>query len=88
MTFRIYGMSRKDARTLVGDYVRLAWRIANEKLGPKGILEELSEIGKDYPIRESVKDLMNIDCYNGWTEELRYFSSVMTSTLQVSKVRN
>ena len=30
VTFRIYGMFRKDARSAVGDYVRLAWRIVNE----------------------------------------------------------
>jgi hypothetical protein len=32
MTFRIYGISRNDARTRVGEYVRLAWRVVNEKL--------------------------------------------------------
>ena len=32
VTFRIYGLFDKDARTAVGDYVSLAWRIVNERL--------------------------------------------------------
>ena len=31
VTFRIFGMCGKDARTGVGDYVGFAWRITNEK---------------------------------------------------------
>lgn len=73
VTFRIYGMAGKDARTHVGDYIRLAWTIANEKLAVKPILEALAEIGKDYPISRTAKELANSDCYEGWTEELRYF---------------
>lgn len=73
VTFRIYGMFRKDARTGVGDYVRLAWRIVNEKLSPKRIQEELSAIGIDFPVEKAIAKLSESDCYNGWQEELRYF---------------
>lgn len=73
ITFRIYGMAGKDARAHVGDYVRLAWSITNDKLGAKPILEALGEIGKDYPISRTARELMDSDCYEGWTEELRYF---------------
>lgn len=73
VTFRIFGMGRRDARTKVGDYVRLAWRISNEELGFKVVLEQLRQIGDDFPIREVAKELFKRDCYQGWTEQLRYF---------------
>lgn len=73
VTFRIYGMFKKDARTAVGDYVRLAWRIVNGKLSVDDILQRLSRIGAGYPIAEAVKSLRERNCYTGWGEELRYF---------------
>ena len=73
VTFRIYGMLGKDARTAVGDYVRLAWRIVRQKLSAAAILEKLSGIGAGFPIAEAVKNLEETNCYEGWQEELRYF---------------
>ena len=73
VTFRIYGMLRKDARTAVGDYVRLAWRIIQQKLPAAVILESLSNIGAGFPIAEAVKELAGTNRYEGWQEELRYF---------------
>lgn len=73
VTFRIYGMLRKDARTAVGDYVRLAWRIIQQKLSAAAILEKLSGIGAGFPIAEAVKNLEEANCYEGWQEDLRYF---------------
>ena len=72
VTFRIFGMNRRDARTGIGTYVRLAWRIKNDKLTFGNIMLGLSELGADYSIKESVKQLRATDCYNGWREELRY----------------
>ncbi len=66
-------MAGKDARAHVGDYVRLAWNIASDKLTANEILDRISEIGKEYAVRATAKELLNSDCYNGWTEELRYF---------------
>ena len=73
VTFRIYGMFRYDARTAVGDYVRLAWSIINEKLPASKILERLSTIGADFPIDKAIKKLQRADCYTDWQEGLRYF---------------
>ncbi len=73
VTFRIYGMFRKDARTAVGEYVRLAWRIVNESLAPSDMLKALSEIGSRFPVDEAVENLRNSNCYTYWREELRYF---------------
>jgi hypothetical protein len=73
VTFRIYGMARKDARTKVGEYVRLAWRVTNENLSTDAILKELKALGKEFPMREVISELTNRDCYQGWTVQLRYF---------------
>lgn len=73
VTFRIYGMFRKDARWAVGDYVRLAWRIVNERLSPGETLKELSDIGSKFPVNEAIANLRNANCYTYWGEELRYF---------------
>ncbi|MBT9141421.1 MAG: hypothetical protein DDT30_02013 [Dehalococcoidia bacterium] len=73
LTFRIYGMLGKDARTAVGDYVRLAWWIIQQKLPAAAILKRLSGIGAAFPIAEAVKNLKGTNCYEGWQENLRYF---------------
>jgi len=53
--------------------VRLAWRITNEKLSARTILDKLAELGREFPAKHAVKELWKSDCYQGWTEELRYF---------------
>lgn len=73
VTFRIYGMMGNDARTGVGNYVRLAWRISNENLSMREMRSGIRYIGKKFPIEEAVKSLRNADCCNGWAHELRYF---------------
>ena len=73
ITFRIYGMFRKDARTAVGNYTRLAWDITNENLSANEILKRLSEIGQPYPVDKAVDEMKNSDRYDGWQQELRYF---------------
>lgn len=73
VTFRIYGMFRRDARTAVGDYVRLAWSIVRSKPSAEEVLNRLSSIGANFPIAKAVESLRGTDCYTGWGEELRYF---------------
>ena len=73
VTFRIYGMFDKDARTAVGDYVSLAWSIINEHLPTDEVLKRLSKIGKSFPVAAAVEELEKRDCYTDWTDELRYF---------------
>ena len=46
VSFRIYGLLRKDARTGVGNYVRLAWQVANKKLSVDAIDKALVEIDR------------------------------------------
>ena len=73
VSFRIYGMLNKDARTGVGDYVRLAHRTINGKISPKEIHRGIKNIGAPYTIEAAVKALRNSNCYEGWGDELRYF---------------
>ena len=73
VSFRIYGMLAYDARTRVGEYVRLAWHIVNSKLSAKDIESGIREIGLDFPIEDAVAAFHNRNCYEGWESELRYF---------------
>lgn len=77
VAFRIFGIYQKDARTAVGDYVRLAWDIGNEKLSTEQIMSKLSGIGKRYPCNEEdvKRELGKKNVYDeSFTlEKLRYF---------------
>ena len=74
-TFRIFGLCRKDARTGVGDYVRLAWDILNDaNLNARHVSERVTQIGegKDRNIESALLELENSNCYEGWQDQLRY----------------
>ena len=72
-SFRIFGLCRKDARTGVGEFVRLAWEIQNNlDLSGDNISERIREIGASYTIDEACDNVWEIDCYTGWEAELRY----------------
>ena len=73
VSFRIYGMLGNDARTRVGDYVRLAWRVVNDNLSVQCINEAIGEIGQDFPIEQAIAAVGKTNCYEGWENELRYF---------------
>ena len=67
-SFRIFGLCGKDARTGVGDFVRLAREIQNNlDLGIDDISEQIRKLGKGHDF-----NLYNADCYNDWQAELRY----------------
>jgi hypothetical protein len=66
-------MIKNDARTRVGDYVRLSWNLANQKLDFDEACKQMKSIGEDFSIDEAVKGLRGRDCYQGWEQELRYF---------------
>jgi hypothetical protein len=72
VSFRIYGMLCNDARTRVGDYVRLAWEVTNERLSFGKIYSAIGEIGSEFTIDDAIQDLRGSNCYEGWENELRY----------------
>lgn len=67
VTFRIFSLARKDARTKVGDYVRLAHKIVTEDIEMRTynqIMAGLRELGGEYPIDEALNEgLVGKDCY-------------------------
>lgn len=73
VTFRIFGLYRADARNKVGDYVRLGYDIVREELSPEDVHTALTNLGAEFGIDE-VLDWPEVwsNCYEGWTEELRY----------------
>ena len=72
-TFHIFGLCRKDARTGVGDYVRLAWDIRNgTELSTDDISKEIQKIRNNYSFDSIRGELENSNCYEGWEDELRY----------------
>lgn len=72
VSFRIYGLHDKDARHLVGDYVRLAWDVVNGGISAKKARADLLQIGSKYTIEDAIKEWRKADCYNDCTNELRY----------------
>lgn len=72
ISFRIYGLGGGDARTRVGGYTRLAWRIMNEDMSCTQVVAGLREIGEGYSISEVMDRFDPSNCYDGWTEQLRY----------------
>jgi hypothetical protein len=66
-------MLGNDARTRVGDYVRLAWQVTNETLGLADISNGIREIGEEFTIEDAVLKMVKSNCYEGWENELRYF---------------
>lgn len=85
VTFRIFGLLRKDSRTKIGEYVRLAHTVYNTDsksvsdiaTGLYNLLKKLSKDGiyKDddnYSISKINETIKEEDCYNGWANELRY----------------
>ena len=72
-TFRIFGLCGKDARTGVGDYVRLAWDIQNKpELDANKILGDIANLGESHSINEALSQPENKNWYEGWEPELRY----------------
>jgi len=67
VTFRIFGLCAKDARTKVGDYVRLAAKIVREDIEIRTfnqIMAALKLLGSEHSIEEAVAaGLVGKDCY-------------------------
>ena len=73
ISFLIYGLHAKDARSQVGEYCRLSWDILHYDLTPDDIQDRIRDLGESYPIKKAIEGCRSNDCYNGWKDELRYF---------------
>jgi len=75
ISFRVFGLCHKDARTQVGEYVRLAWDCLNEEVRAQDAERRLLKIGSDdreHSIDWAIENIRKTNCYEGWEEELRY----------------
>lgn len=74
ISFFLFGLHRKDARTAVGHFTRAAQRVFLEKLkAVSEIRKELRAITKGYSVDTAVEELRaGRDAYTSWVEELRY----------------
>lgn len=75
ISFRVFGLCHKDARTQVGEYVRLAWDCVNAEITAAVVETRLLKIGSDdreHSIDWAVENIKKTNCYEGWEEELRY----------------
>lgn len=73
VSFRIFGFARKDSRTKVGEYIRLAKKLITSTPDSKEALTEIQALGADYPIDDVIKEFArHANAYEGWQEELRY----------------
>jgi hypothetical protein len=67
VSFRIFGLLGRDARTKVGDYVRIGYRIMTNDIEVRTynqMMGELHSLGLDFPIEIAVKDgLIGQDFY-------------------------
>ena len=75
VTFRIFQMFGKDAREMVGKYVRLAAAITNKEKGGtrySEIMDSLRKLGSKYPIEEAVEEgLVDVSVYE-WPHFVRF----------------
>ena len=73
VSFRIYAMLGNDARSQVGNYLRLARKIVYENISIEDAILEIKKIGKEFPIDDAIKKMEEKNCYDGWKNELRHF---------------
>lgn len=76
VSFRIFGLYGKDARTKVGEYVRLAAKIVLEDIETRTynqIMGKLRSLGAEFPVLDAVTEgLSKKDCYERSPEVCRY----------------
>ena len=72
VTFRIYTLAGKDARTKVGEYVRLGYDVHAKQLTAKAIFKGLIELGDGYSIDEVIHEKTWDNWYQDWSEGVRY----------------
>jgi hypothetical protein len=76
VSFRIFGLYGKDARTKVGEYVRLAAKIVSEDIETRTynqIMAKLQSLGADFPIVPAVEQALSTkDIYEEAPDVCRY----------------
>ena len=76
VTFKVFGLWCRDARSAVGEYVNLARRVYHEGGADRTIEKEMQAIGdkERRGINDAAKEIEESNAYLNWSaEELRYF---------------
>ena len=73
VSYRIFGLLERDARWMVGDYVRLSWDVINGNHGADEILKRILLIGRGFPPEKVIEDIRGADWYTYSKDNLRYF---------------
>lgn len=72
-TFRIFGLGRKDSRSKIGNYTRLAQEVMKGKMGKSELIGKIKDLA-DEDITTVVNRWRGSDCYNDLPkEDLMYF---------------
>lgn len=72
VSFRLFGIARLDARSLIKEYVQLGHDIAAAGLEPKEIAKRLDALGDDYDIDETMQLKSYWDEWYWRREDVRY----------------
>ena len=72
VTFRLFGIGKLDARSYIGEYVRLGGDIFAETAGPAEIAERLSALSQHFDVAEVMDERGYWDDWYWRREETRY----------------
>lgn len=72
VTFIIFGLHRKDSRTKVGDYIRIARKIIQSKLKRDIAIKEIISIADKFPVENAIENIMGEDWYGTYDNDLKY----------------
>jgi len=76
VSFRIFGLFQKDARTKVGEYTRLSQKVIKEKSDDDKLYSQIKKLGDEYPIDLAIEEIEKIndanDAYDYFDRDLIY----------------
>jgi hypothetical protein len=71
-SFRLFGLARLDARSLIKEFVQLGHEIVGEELGAKAVAERLDAIGEEFDVGEVMQMKSYWDEWYWRKEDVRY----------------
>ena len=72
VTFIIFGLHRKDSRFRVGDYIRVARRISQNKITKEEAIKEIGAIADKFSVKDAVNNIVGEDWYGSYDNDLKY----------------
>lgn len=72
VTFLIFGLHRKDSRFRVGDYIRIARKIAQNRTTKEVALSEIAAIADKFSVKDALENIIGEDWYGSYDNDLKY----------------